>query len=202
MGRLRLKTKLRQNSICCRDFEAVKPAARRAFFLRELRAEMKRPVIDAFLDDLGGEAVGSRLQGVAVADGGKAVVGLGEGDAPLFHATGDELVAIDICGDREGEEGAHAEQHRAENLVVDVEVVVPVETALGAKDHVVGVRSRILRRGEAEARSTLLAHHRVVGPEVPGALAAPKKGPDDLLLALALRRPDQGDAVVGGVGGD
>ena len=60
--------------------DAVQAAARRAFPLRELRADDQRPVINARLQGFPVELVGGPLQGLGIPDGNEAVVVLGERD--------------------------------------------------------------------------------------------------------------------------
>ena len=64
----------------------------------------------------------------------------------------DEAVAVELVGGLEGEEAGHTDDHRAQDLVADVEVVVREAATLVGQDAVMGILGGILRYADAEGR--------------------------------------------------
>jgi hypothetical protein len=125
-----------------------------------------------------------------------------EGDLAAHQFSLDEMVAVEPGPDAEGEEGADAQDHGADDFIEDVEVKVGVAAAVLAHDAVIGIAGWIARVADGEGGALLHAAEDVIDPEAVLVLAAAEERLDALLFALALFGPGDGDFVVAGKGLD
>src|SRR3954454_17683469 len=93
MGKLRLKMKLRQYSICANRVKA-REIELLALLGGELRSQDQGPVVEPLADDLRAEFVGGGLQRGDVVDGEEGVVGLAEADLRALQLLLDEAVPV------------------------------------------------------------------------------------------------------------
>src|ERR1700724_1883987 len=152
MGKLRLKTKLRQYSILGDGIEA-RQVELLALLGGEFRSQDQSPIVEPFADDVRAQSVGGRLQRSDIVDRQEGVVVLAEADLRAGEFLLDEAVTVEIVSGLEGEERAHTHHHRTENLIADVEVVVGVAAALAGGGGGSGVLGGIFRTAGAEARA-------------------------------------------------
>jgi hypothetical protein len=118
----------------------------RPILRRELRADGPGPMLEALANDGRTQTVGGRLQGGGIRGGEKRVVVFAKAEAQAEEFPLDEVMAVEVVGDVERQEGPHTQQHRAQDFVTNVEVVMRVATTLGSDEAVVRVRRGELRR--------------------------------------------------------
>lgn len=94
------------------------------FLFRELRSEQEGPVVDALPDNGRAEPVGDVLESFGIGNGEERVivhpVARTLAAALPFH----EVMAVEIPGGLEGEEGPDPQHHGSQHVIEDVEVVV------------------------------------------------------------------------------
>src|SRR6266404_227357 len=176
--------------------EAVQAATERTFFERELGSQDEGPMVDALLKELPGQAIGSGLEHLRITDGDESVVVLVILDFAADEFAFDKIVAVEIPGDVEGQERAHAQHHRPGEGIEDVEVIVGVATALLAQDSVVGVLGWEFRMTHCEGWPLLHAAEDEIDAEAACLLAGLAGGRQPIFLADAFLGPQDGDAVL------
>src|ERR1700674_2717379 len=169
---------------------------RGAIFPGKFRADSPGPVLEALANDRRAEAVGGGLQGHGVGCGEKRIVVFAKADAEAEEFPLDEVMAVEIVGDVERQEGPHTQQHRAQDFVANVEVVMRVATTLRGNEAVVRVRCGELRRADAEAGPQLHALQDEVHAEPLLALHPVQRRPDIVLFPDALLGPFDRDVLV------
>src|SRR5262245_6407137 len=180
------------------DIKATEATAGRAFLSRELGSQDKSPVVDPLLNGFAVQTVSSRLEFGRLGDRDKAVIIFDELNALADELSFNEIVAVEISGDREGEKRAHPEHHGASHRVEDVEVIMRVAAALFAHDLVVGIGGGELRRQNAKSPTLLAALDDVVNAELALVEAAMLARGDQVLLAHVLLGPDARQFMVEG----
>src|SRR5512135_2538719 len=154
----------------------------------------------AGLDVCGREPVGHFLQSYRVGTGAEGVAALLEADALFAQAAGEPLVAVETGARVEGEVGADPQEHAAEVLVLEVEVVLPDEAvaeldviALARKaDGHAGVLAALEDHGDAvlALQVLIVGLDPVLAPNVFGRL-------DDLQVSLFGEALDEVMVIVG-----
>ena len=109
-------------------------------------------------------------------------------------------MAVEIIAGLERKERAHPHDHRAENLITNVEIVVGEPAALRGEDPVIGILGGIFRHGDAKARALLHALENEINAVgvLPRHAALP--GQDMIFLAHALFGPLDRQPVIAGEG--
>ena len=131
------------------DEQAITEALVVALAVGEEGDQLGQPAVAAGLDIGGGELVGQFLQPRRVGAGAEGVGALLEGDALRAEPAGQPLVAIEADAGAEGEVGADAQEHPAEVLVLEVEVVL--------LDEAVEQLNVVTLAGEADGHAGVLA---------------------------------------------
>ena len=122
-------------------------------FCERLGVQFPGPTRQALANDVGAQLICGGLEGGDVVDCHKGVVVLAEADLAVSELMLDEVVAVEVVCGSEGEERGHTHHDRAEDFVVDVEIVVGEATPLVGEDAIVGVFGGIFRHGDAEGRA-------------------------------------------------
>src|SRR5258708_906458 len=100
------------------------------FFLGELGAQDKAPIVELFANDVGAQAVGSGLQGVGIGNRQEGVVVLAETHPLAQQFPFDEMMAVEPKRHREGQEGSNARGNWTCHLIPHTEVVMDLAAAL------------------------------------------------------------------------
>src|SRR6266545_1623659 len=167
-----------------------------ALALGELRTQNQSPVFEALANDIRGEPVGGRLQGGGVIDGQEGVIVFAEADFFPVQFLFDEGVAVEVVGGLEGKEGGHAQHHRPQGFIPQVEVVMGVSAALLAQNPMVGILGRELGNGATESGPLFHALENEIDAIAGGPLHAAEPRPDVILFADTFLRPLDGDLMI------
>jgi hypothetical protein len=110
----------------------------------------------------------------------------------------DAGVAVEVIGGLERKEGGHAQHHRSQGFIAQVEVVMRVSTALLAQNPMVWILDREL--GNRAAESGVLFHtlENEIDAIAAGPLHTAQSRPDVILFADAFLGPFDGDIVIAG----
>ncbi len=171
--------------------EGVVPAEvdRRAIFGGELRADRPGPVLQALTNDRRTEAIRRGLQDRRVRRGEERIVVFAKAEAEAEEFSLDEVMAVEIVGDVERQEGPHTQQHRPQDFVANVEVVMRVTTTLRRNETVGRIRCGELGRADPEAGSQFHAFQDEVHAEPLLTFHPVQRRPDVVLFADALLGP-------------
>src|SRR5271166_4227054 len=161
----------------------------RALAFGELRSEYQSPVIEAFPDLVGGEAIRCRLQGLRIGNGQESVIVLAELHPFPAQFVLDEAVPVQIIRSLERKERRHPQHHRSQGLVANVEVVMREPAALTGEDTVVRIGGRKLRNRGTERVALFHALQNEVDPVPFLALHPAQRGSYIILFANTLRGP-------------
>ncbi len=138
---------------------------RGALALGELRTQNQSPVFQARTNDIRTEPVGGGLQG-----GG--VIVFAEPDFLPVQFLLDEGVAVEVIGGLEGKEGGHAQDHRPQGFIAQVEVVMRVPAALLPQNAMVWILGRELGNRATESGALFQALENEIDAIAVGALHA------------------------------
>src|SRR5215813_6228040 len=86
-----------------------------------------------------------------------SIVDLAKADLRLPQLLLDETVTIEVIAGLEREERGHPHNHRAEDRVTNVEVIMRKTTALRRQDPVIGILGGVFRHADAKGRALLHA---------------------------------------------
>ena len=179
--------------------DAVQASTRQTFCGRKLWSDDERPVIDSLLQCFSVELIGGFLQSLGISNGKKAIILFAERNFLAAQLALNEIVAIEIGGDLEGQEGTHAQDHRAGDLVQNVEVIMRVAALVLAQELKVGVFGGEFWGYCAKRPALFHALKDVIDPKAvfPGHALLP--GANQIFFANAFLRPEQRQLVVAGV---
>jgi hypothetical protein len=114
------------------DVEPVQAAAGGALLGRKLRSQDESPIVNALLKGFGIQLIGCGLEFGRVGHRDEPIVVLDEFDPLATEFSLDEIVPVEIGGDRERQKGADPQDHGPGHRVDDVKVIVGVEAAMCA----------------------------------------------------------------------
>jgi hypothetical protein len=144
---------------------------------------MKAPVVQAFGYQLRIQSIGGTLQGEGMGDAAEGVVVFSKGYSFALQFPFDEGMAVEPVSHLKRNEGPHPQDHRAERLVPNVEVVVHVAAALRGKNDMIRFFGRILRIGAAKGETLLLTAKDEIHPKCISARHRPQRGQHVIFLA-------------------
>ena len=98
----------------------------------ELGAQDQGPVVQPLANHLWAEPIGGGLQGLGIVDRQESVIVFAKADVVAVQFLLDKGVAVEVVGGLEGEEGGHADHHRSQDFVPDVEIVMGEAAALAS----------------------------------------------------------------------
>jgi len=179
--------------------DAMQTRAGQAFPSRELRRHNQCPVVDALLDCFTAELVSGFLQKLWIANANKAIIRFGERNILTAQLLFDEVVAVEIGGDLEGQERTHAQDHWASHFVQNVKVLVRVAALVFAQELEVWVRRREFGSDGPKRPALLHALENVIDAEALLSDHALLAGADQILFADPFVRPNQRHLVIGSV---
>lgn len=170
--------------------------------LGEFGSEDKGPIIEPLSDDLGTEAVCSRLKGLRVGYGQEGVIILAKTNWGTVQFGLDEMVAVEPVSALKGKEGGHAHRHGAYDLISDIEVVMGEPTSGLAQDVIIGIFGGKFRFATPESRALFHALEDEIDPIAFGTLHAFQIRGNKVLFTNPLFGPLHGDTVAKGIGLD
>jgi hypothetical protein len=168
----------------------------------ELGAQHQGPIFQALPNHFRRQAVRGSLQGFGIVHGQEGVVVFAEGDALPVQFVFEEAVGVQTGGGLKGKEAGHAHDHRSQDRIAEVEVVVSEAAALPGQDAIVRVGGRVLGGRGPEGRALLQAFQNEVDPVLVPVLHATQGELKIVLLPHPRLRPFDGDVVVAGEGLD
>jgi len=181
--------------------KAMEAVASQAFRRGKLRPHDEGPIVDSLLEDFGVQPVGRFLQGGGIGHRDKAIVVFDKRDFLAEQFPLDEVMAVEIGGDPEGQEGADAQDHGAGHFIQDVKIIMGETAAMLAHKLEVRILGGVFGWKDSERPALLHALEDVVNAEAILAGPALLPGPNQVLLALTLLRPLQGQVVIAGISG-
>jgi hypothetical protein len=104
----------------------------------------------------------------------KGVVVFAKGHAGALQLALDEGMAVQVIGDGERQEGAHAQGHRSQHFITNIEVIVGIAGRLPGEDAVVGIVDGESGNGGTKGRPQFHALEDEVDTEPLAALHAPQ----------------------------
>jgi hypothetical protein len=90
-------------------------------FLGELRPHQPGPLIQALANEVGAQAIGG-LQSGRIGDNEEGVTVLADCDLAAEQFAFDVVMAVEVAGDGEGEEGTDTQRQRTQDFVADIKV--------------------------------------------------------------------------------
>jgi len=171
---------------------------------RELGAQRESPIVQALANDLSTEAIGHFLESFGVLHGGNGIILLAMGKLSNLELASDEFVPIDIRANGEGDEGGYPQGHGSQNLIVDMEIVMPITEELGPNHPVIGIFSGVAELNGTERTALFHGHEDEVNAKALSFADPLQRGGDDFFMAKGLAfgvagRPDQRDFAIAGV---
>lgn len=173
---------------------------RLAVGLGEFWFQQPGPIVQALPNDVCTEPIGGSLQSLGISDGEEGVIVLAEGDVAAKQFPFDVVMAVQVVGDLERQEGTNAQGEGTQQLVPHVEVIVRIAAALAGNDAVIGVFDGEPWHGGPEGGSHLHALQDEINAEAILPFHTQQVGLDIILLAHALFRPFHRDLAVSGEG--
>ena len=176
----------------------MKTGAGDPLFGGKLGANDQGPVINALLNDFSVKLIGGLLEGVWIGHANEPIVVLGKGNVLTRELAVDEVVPVEIGGDLEGEKRSHPQNHRAEHLIEDVEVIMGVATFVFAQELEIRIGGGNFGGKATEGPALLHALEDVIDAELFSSDHAKLPGTNQILFADSRIGPDQRQLMVAG----
>ena len=171
--------------------KSIKPAQIHlsAFAPGELGTEHKGPILQALADDLRAEAIRGSLEKFWVFDCEECVIVLAERDFEPLKFSFDKGMAVEVIGSLKREEGTDTQDHRTQDFVADVKVIMGEAAALWRQDPMVGILGGELRHCGTKSRPLFHAFKDEINPITVRPFHASQDGSNIVLFADSLFSP-------------